>query len=165
MELRTPPSTSPSLPRQLVVFAVARSRWAFPLAAVERVLSMVAVQPVPGAPRVVLGAINRSGQVVPVVDLRRRFDLPLCDYGLSARLLIVGTRRRTLAVAADDVIGVIAVDPAGLAPAAAVAGLVPPGIDGIAALPDGLLFIHDLEALLLPTEEHDLGQALERRRA
>jgi purine-binding chemotaxis protein CheW len=146
---------------QLVVFEVAGNRCAFPLHTVERVAPMPAVHPVPGAPRVVLGAINLAGQVVPVVDLRRRLDLPARDYGLAARLLIVRTPRRTVAVPADDVIGVADVDPLAVAPAPVIL----PGLQqvtAIAALPGGLLFIHDLEALLLPAEEHELGLALER---
>ena len=51
---------------RLVVFTVEGSRYAVPLSSVERVLPMAAVRPVPGAPRVVLGAINLAGRVVPV---------------------------------------------------------------------------------------------------
>jgi purine-binding chemotaxis protein CheW len=144
---------------RLVLFDLAGSRCAFPLEAVERVVPMVAVQPVPGAPRVVLGAIDLAGRVVPVVDLRRRLDLPARDYGPDARLLIVRTPRRTLAVPADDVTDVAEVDRRDVTPTATVL----PGlgqVTGIVALPGSLLFIHDLEALLLPDEEHELARAL-----
>jgi len=145
----------------LVVFVVEGSRYAVALVAVERVLPMVAVQPVPGAPRVVLGAINLEGRVVPVVDLRRRLELPARDYGLSAHLLIVQTPRRTLAVPADEVTGVVEVDPGSVSPTEAVL----PGLGrvaGIAALRDGLLFIHNIEAFLTPEEERGLDRALSR---
>jgi purine-binding chemotaxis protein CheW len=148
---------------QLVVFAVEGSRYAVPLFSVERVLPMVAVPPVPGAPRVVLGAINLEGRVVPVVDLRRRLDLPSRDYGLAAHLLIVKTPQRTLAVAADEVTGAVSVD----SRTVTLAGAILPGLGlvaGIAALPDGLLFIHDIEAFLTPGEERELRQALEQER-
>lgn len=144
---------------RLVVFTVEGNRYAVPLSSVERVLLMVAVQPVPGAPRVVLGAINLAGRVVPVVDLRRRLGLPSREYGLDAHLLIVQTARRTLALTADEAIGLAEVDAASVAPTEVVL----PGlgrIAGIAALPDGLLFIHDIEAFLTPEEERELGQAL-----
>jgi purine-binding chemotaxis protein CheW len=144
---------------RLVTFIVGGSRYAVPLASVERVLPMVAVRPVPGAPRVVLGAINVEGRVVPVVDLRRRLGLPSRDYGLSAHLLIVQTPRRTLAVTADEAAGVTEIDPTSVAPTEVVL----PGLGrvaGIAALPDGLLFIYDIEAFLTPEEEGELGQVL-----
>jgi purine-binding chemotaxis protein CheW len=143
----------------LVVFAVQGNRYAVPLSSVERVFLMVAVQPVPGAPRVVLGAINLEGRVVPVVDLRRRLNLPSRDYGLNAHLLIVQTPRRTLAIPADEVFGAAEISTASVTPTEAVL----PGLGrvaGIAALPGGLLFIHDIEAFLTPGEERELGRAL-----
>lgn len=151
-------SLSEAGPR-LVVFTVAGSRYAVPVSSVERVFPMAAVEKVPGAPRVVLGAINLGGRVVPVVDLRRRLDFPSRDYGLDAHLLIVQTPQRTLALAVDEALGVAEVDPALVAPTDAVL----PGLGrvaGIAALPDGLLFIHDIEAFLTPEEDRELGQAL-----
>jgi purine-binding chemotaxis protein CheW len=146
-------------PLGLVVFALEATRYAVPLSAVERVLPMVAVQLVPGAPRVVLGAINLEGRVVPVVDLRRRLDLPSRDYGLNAHLLIVQTSRRTLAVPADEATGVVEVDPRSVTSTETVLPRLG-RVAGIAALGDGLLFIHDIEAFLTPEEDGELGQAL-----
>lgn len=145
---------------ELVVFLVARTRYGVTLSAVDRALPMVAVSPVPGAPRVVLGAINIQGRVVPVVDLQRRLGRPSREYGIRSHLLIVRTPRRVLAVAADEVIGVAWIDPASIAPTEDVL----PGlgqVKGIAALRDGLLFIYDIEAFLTPDEEGELGRALE----
>lgn len=142
-----------------VEFLIAESHFAVPLSAAERVHLMVAVSCVPGAPAVVLGAINLEGGVVPVVDLRRRLDLPLRDYGVDAHLLILHTPRRRLAVAADEVLGVSEVDPSVIAPAEAVLpGLV--RITGIAARPGGLLLVYDIEAFLTSNEESRLDQAL-----
>ena len=138
----------------LVAFAVDGSRYAVPLSSVDRVLPMVAVQRVPGAPGVVMGAINLEGRVVPVVDLRRRLDLPSRDYGLDAHLLIVQTSRRTLAIAADETSGVVGVDPGSVTPTEVVLPRVR-RVAGIAALPDGLLFIHDIEAFLTRDEERE----------
>ena len=145
---------------QLVVFLIEGQRYALHLPAVERVLPMVAVSPLPKAPDVALGVINLHGRVIPVVDLRRRFGLPPHDYGLSAHLLVVRTARRTLAIAAEEVIGVREIAAEVVTPPDAVL----PGIGhvaGIAALPDGLLLIHDLDSLLSLGEERRLTKALE----
>jgi purine-binding chemotaxis protein CheW len=145
---------------QLVVFDIDGQRYALPLNDVERVLPMVAVSPLPQAPAVVLGVFNLHGQVIPVLDLRRRFGLPLCDYGLTARLLVVRTSRRILALPVDEVLGVLDVAGAAVTPA----DVVLPGIGhvaGIVALADGLLFIHDLEACLSLEKERRMTAALQ----
>ena len=143
---------------QLVVFILEGRRHAVALLSVERVLPMVAIAPLPDAPAIALGVIDVRGAVVPVFDLRVRFALPPRDYGLDARLVLVRTPRRQVALAADAVPGVIEIPAGGLTPAASVPGVR--GLAGVAALPDGLVFSHDLEALLSVDEERRLGQAL-----
>jgi purine-binding chemotaxis protein CheW len=135
------------------------ARYAVPLSSAERAFRMVAVSPLPGSPVVVLGGINLEGRAVAVVDLRRRLGLPPRDYGLAARLLVVRTPRRRLAIAADDVLGVAEVEADAITPRTLLSGAGP--VAGVAALPDGLLIIQDLEAFLTLDEERQLDRALE----
>lgn len=81
---------------QIVAFSIEGQRYGLPLASVNRVLPMVAVSPLPQAPAVTLGVINLHGDVIPVLDIRRRFGLPPRDFGVSAHLLVAQTRRRIL---------------------------------------------------------------------
>ncbi|MDE2058112.1 MAG: purine-binding chemotaxis protein CheW [candidate division NC10 bacterium] len=145
---------------RLVVFDIEGQRYAVPLNNVERVLPMVEVSPLPQAPAVVLGVMNLHGQVIPVIDLRRRLGLPLRDYGLTARLLMVRTSRRILALTADEVLGVRDVAQETITrPDALLPGIG--HVAGIVSLADGLLFIHDVEACLSLNEEQRLTTALE----
>ena len=147
---------------QLVVFQLEERRHALALGSVERVLAMVAISPLPEAPPIALGVINVAGAIVPVFDLRARFAFPRRDYGLGAHLVLVRGARRRLALATDQVLGVIEVAAEGVTtPDTAVPGTR--SLAGIAALPDGLLFIHDLDALLSLEEEQRLDRALETR--
>ena len=144
----------------LVVFVIDGQRYALALGAVERVRPMVAVSPLPEAPAVALGVINVHGTVVPVMDIRRRFGLPARDFGVSTRLLLARAGRRTLAVPADEVLGVVeAAAERVVRPDAVLEGIG--HIAGVVALPDGLLFIHDLDAFLSPDEERRLSEALD----
>lgn len=145
---------------RLVVFVIGGQRYALSLPAVERVLPMVAVSPLPRAPTVALGVINLHGRVVPVLDIRRRFGLPPRDFGLTAHLLVARTPRRTVALPVDEALGVSEIPAEAVAPAEAVL----PGIGhvaGLVALGDGLLFIHDLDTFLSLDEERQLTEALE----
>ncbi|HXB54639.1 MAG TPA: chemotaxis protein CheW [Vicinamibacteria bacterium] len=148
---------------RLVVFLGGRVRYAVALECVERVLPMIAISPLPGAPEVVLGVINLRGRVVGVVDPGRRLGLDPRAYGLSSHLLIVRTRRRTLAIATDGVLGLAEALMDAVVPATVVlAGHTP--VAGVAALPDGVLLIHDIDSFVTPDEEGQLDQALGGRR-
>ena len=145
---------------QLVVFTLDDRRYGLPLPAVERVLRMVDVTPLPKAPQIVLGVVNVQGLVIPVVDMRRRFRLPARDFALADQLLIARTARRPVALAADAVTGVLEYS----AQEAAGAPDIVPGIEyveGVVKLPDGLVLIHDLDRFLSLEEEAALGRAIE----
>lgn len=147
----------------LLVFAIEGQRYAIPLLAVERVLSMVGLSPLPESPAIALGVINLHGKVLPVLDLRRRLGFPAHEYGTSAHLLVARTGRRTVALPVDEALGVQEVAAGAVTPPSTVL----PGIRhvaGIVALADGVLFIHDLEAFLSLEEERQLSEALEEMR-
>jgi len=144
----------------LVVFVTEGQRYALHLHAVERVLPMVEVSPLPKAPAIALGVINLHGTVIPVLDIRRRFGLPIRDYGLDTHLLVARTARRTLALPVDEILGVKEIAIADVT----LPETVLPGIgrvEGIVTLPDGLLVIHNLDTFLSLDEEQRLTGALE----
>jgi purine-binding chemotaxis protein CheW len=145
---------------QLVVFAMDEQRYALQLAAVDRVVRMVEVTPLPQAPQIVLGVINAQGRIIPVVDIRRRFRLPARDIHLSDHLLIARTARRTVALALDAVTGIVE----GSAQAVITAEEILPGleyVEGVIKLEDGLILIHDLDTLLSLEEEQTLAATLQ----
>jgi len=146
--------------RHLVVFRVGDLSYGLDLLSVDRVLPMVAVTTLPSAPDVVLGAINVHGSVIPVVDVGRPFGMGPRTYGSSANLLVARTRRRTVAIAVDAVLGVANPAEETMAPSG---DLLPHlnGVAGVVPTQDGLLLVQDLDALLSLDEEDQLTQAIE----
>jgi purine-binding chemotaxis protein CheW len=140
---------------ELVAVDVGGQRWAIPLAAVERVVRMVAITPLPESPAGVRGAINVGGEIVPVLDLDVRSGRPERERGAGAQLVLARTSTRRVALPVDDVLGVIA--------AAAVGPPienVPAPMAGTAALADGVLAIYDVDAFLTVADEEALTAAL-----
>ena len=133
--------------------------YAVNLAAVERIVHIVEVAPLPRAPEIVLGVINFSGRIIPVVDLRRRFRLPEKEAGLYDYLIIARTSKRQLAFSVDRVTGVLEYPETEVT----AADRIVPGLEylaGVLKLKDGLIFIHDLERFLSLDEEKSLNRAL-----
>jgi purine-binding chemotaxis protein CheW len=144
---------------QVVAFSLDGDRYAVPLTAAERVLPMVAISPLPGAPEVVLGAVNLHGDVVAVLDIRRRLGLGAGEMGPSARLLVGRTERRVIALPADAVEGVLEIATAAIVPPESML----PGLEhvsGVVPLADGLLLIHDLDSFFSIDEERQLAEAV-----
>lgn len=148
---------------RLVAFSLNGERFGINLAAADRVLPMVAISPLPGAPDVVLGAINVHGDVIPVLDVRRRLGLPAGELGPSAQLLVARTGRRIVALPADGVAGVVDVAAHSVVPPESVQSGIE-HVAGVVALSDGLLLVHDLETFFSSDEERQLVEALEKER-
>jgi purine-binding chemotaxis protein CheW len=140
---------------ELVIFAAGGRRWALPLAAVERVVAMVAVEPLPGAPAGVRGAVDVHGDVLPVLDLGVRIGDPPHPLGAGAQLALARTASRRVALPVDESLGVVSL---------ALRGASAP-LAGLAQLPDGLLAVYDLDAFLAAGEEDQLTLALAEARA
>lgn len=120
---------------------------------------MVAITPLPKAPDIVLGIVNLQGQVIPVVNMRRRFSLPEKAIALTDQLIIAHTSQRPVALVADAVHDVIADSSQTLIETENILS----GIEyvaGVIKLEDGLIMIHDLDKFLSLEEESSLNQAL-----
>jgi len=76
------------------------------------------VRPVPFAPAIVEGVIQLRGVVIPVVDLRRRFDSPI-DPAIEHlnKLIIVSVAGRIAGLKVDRVLGELRVAVSSLRPA------------------------------------------------
>ena len=144
---------------QLVVFSLDEQRYALALARVQRSVRVVAITPRPEAPAIVLGIIDLGGVVIPVINIRKRFNHPPRDVRLSDHLIVATTGKRFVALLVDETRGVIEASPESYAPA----GEIMPRlelVDGAVKLEDGLILIHDLERLLSLEEETAIDRAL-----
>ncbi len=84
---------------QLVTFRVGDHHFAADIFSVERVLRFAPPRPIPNVPAWLEGVIGYRGRVVPVIDLRSRFELPAAPSREMARILVV--------VAGEEWIGAI----------------------------------------------------------
>jgi len=144
---------------QILLFSLDEPRYALELTAVERVVRSVEITPLPGAPEIVLGVINFQGRIIPVVNIRKRFNLPWREPDLDDRLIIARTSMRLVAVAVDSVIGVQLIEDVEIAGA----GQALPSascIQGAAKVDGDIILIYDLDRFLSLDEEQELSASL-----
>jgi purine-binding chemotaxis protein CheW len=144
---------------QIVVFSLDEPRYALDMSAVERVVRAVEITPLPKAPEIVLGVINMQGQIVPVVDVRKRFRLPEREMDLYDRFIIARTSRRLVALLADDVVGVQRLGNRKIATAEHDLPFAE-YIKGVVEVGEDLILIYDLDQFLSLDEEQKLDKAL-----
>jgi purine-binding chemotaxis protein CheW len=114
----------------------------------------------PGAPMLIEGIIDLHGEIVPVLDGRRRLGISHRDVRSTDQFVVLRVRGRRLAMHVDAAAGVVEV-PAAEVRAAADLRRETFGCMGIARLKGGLFLVHDADALITPHEFVRLAQALQ----
>jgi purine-binding chemotaxis protein CheW len=144
----------------LILFRVERGCFALPLHAVDHILWMVELLPLPAAPGAICGLLNYHEQIVPVADLRRRMGWMQRPYGPTDRLILIKGGPRPLALAADSVDEVVEVEVDRMETAT---GLVPaiPGLQSLTTLNGEVILIQDPASWLTADEESFLQHTLE----
>ena len=109
---------------ELLVFSVGAERYGIETDHVVEVIPLRELTPVPCTPASILGVVNHRGRILPVLDLRRLFDL--ADQGVAegSRVVAVEARGMTFGIFAGAVTGTVRVggaDDGALSPATSAA--------------------------------------------
>ena len=105
---------------QYLSFTLGGELFALDISKVREVLDYTRITKVPRMPDFILGVINLRGSVVPVVDMRLKFDMPGSDKTLNTCIVIVEVllEEETIAIGAlvDAVQEVFDIEPSQIEP-------------------------------------------------
>ena len=111
---------------QVVVFRVGGHEFAFDIFQVQRILRYEPPAALPKSPAFLEGVLQIEGGVVPVIDLRKRFELPHAPLGPETRTMVVEADGGAVGVVVDAVSEVLRVAAGAVTPP-------PPVVRGLAA--------------------------------
>lgn len=92
---------------QWVTFQLDGETYGMNVMQVQEVLRITEIAPVPGAPDYVLGIINLRGNVVTVVDTRRRFNLMSKEPDDLSRIIVAEVEGNVIGMLVDSVTEVV----------------------------------------------------------
>ena len=88
---------------QLACFRVGSEMYALDIMNIKEIIRPQKLTPVPKAPAFIEGVINLRGAVIPVADLRKRFDQPLSGEIRKNRIIICAVARKIIGLLVDEV--------------------------------------------------------------
>ncbi|MDP6454975.1 MAG: chemotaxis protein CheW [SAR202 cluster bacterium] len=145
---------------QLVVFDLAAEAYGVDIGAVREIIRMQDITKVPGAPAFVEGIINLRGNVIPVVDLRKRFALSVSEANRDNRIVVVDIGGQDIGVVVDAVTEVLRIAADSVEPPSAVITTADSVyLLGIVKLEGRLVILLDLEKVLTESEKNALTEA------
>ncbi len=136
-----------------VTFSLAEETYAIDVLQVQEVLKVTEIAPVPGVPNYILGIINLRGDVVTVIDGRRRMGLPDQSSTDQSRIVIIDVDKQNVGILVDSVAEVVQIASKDIDPAPAVGNDQSSRfILGVNSSEGGLTILISLEKLLSDEE-------------
>ncbi len=97
---------------QMVVFTLSTETFAVEVSAVEAIIKLQAITKVPHAPTHVVGVTNLRGNIVPVIDLKKRLILPITESTNDTRIIVAIMQDSKIGMVVDSVSQVVEIDDA-----------------------------------------------------
>jgi purine-binding chemotaxis protein CheW len=158
-EISRKPKTTPTGDFQIVTFFLGQEEFGVDILLVQEIIRPAPVTEVPNTPRFVEGVINLRGKVVPVIDLRKRLNIPTIEADKATRIIIIELEKRITGFVVDSVSKVITV-PAGSvqgAPDMIMSGVEGEYITGVSRIDDRLVILLDFSKILTAGEQRQLS--------
>lgn len=143
---------------QWVTYHLADEIYGINVMQVQEVLRLTEIAPVPGAPDYVIGIINLRGNVVTVIDTRRRFNLPPTEPDDASRIIIAEVAGNVVGMLVDKVAEVVYLHQSEIDTAPNVSSDDSSRfIQGVCSRDKSLLILVDVNKLLSDDEIADLA--------
>jgi purine-binding chemotaxis protein CheW len=144
---------------QIACFRVGDGFYALDIMRIREIIRPQKLTAVPKAPQFIEGVIHLRGAVIPVSDLRKRFDQPAAEVTGKNRIIICSIGGRIVGLLVDEVLEVRRCARPEIAPAPQFfKGPEAAFLLGVARRGDDLVMILDLDRILTTDEQVALGK-------
>lgn len=134
---------------QFLTFNLAGEEYGIVALKVQEIKGWEKVTPIPNSPTHVRGVLNLRGLIVPIIDLRSRFNFPEIEYTPVTAIVVVNVAGRLAGLVVDSVSDVIDVAAKQRCPAPEFEGQANRQfIHGLAQVDGKLLILLDIDKLI-----------------
>jgi purine-binding chemotaxis protein CheW len=135
--------------QQFLTFKLAGEEYGVGILSVQEIRGWSAVTAIPHSPRWLLGVINLRGAVVPIIDLRIKFNFANAEYNEFTVVIILNVGSRVIGVVVDGVSDVITLGSEQIKPAPSLGSNTDTShIIGFGTLDERMRILMDVEKLM-----------------
>ncbi len=133
---------------QLVTFHLGQEQFGLDILKVQEINRMVEITKVPQAPHYCEGVINLRGKVIPVIDLRKKFEMDVEEWTKNTRIIVCDVDGTVIGMIVDAVEEVLRIPSSTIEPAPEIVTTVNSDyIKGVAKLEGRLLIFLDISKI------------------
>lgn len=142
----------PSRQLQLVGFIIGEDRFALDILMVQEIIKTTTITHLPNSPEFIEGVINLRGNIIPVIDLSKRLNLPADrdEAFANTRIIIANVEDRVTGFMVDSVTKVLKIQSSDieLPPDIVTSNLESQYIEGVCEIDEKLVIILDFSRIL-----------------
>ena len=86
----------------MVGFRIGNETFGVPVVAVHEIMRVPEITAMPGAPESIRGVVNLRGNIIPVLDLRKRFGKSVVDTHKKNRVLVTEVGGKLVGMIVDE---------------------------------------------------------------
>ena len=140
----------------LVTFRLGSGEYAIDIMQAKEIIKMEKITLIPNAPDFVEGVINLRGNIIPIIDLKKRFNLEETEGDKNTGIIIVKIEDVDMGIIIDSISKVVSISNSDIQPPPPMlSGIGQKYIKGVGKLEDKLLVVLDLEKLFTTDEEEE----------
>ena len=148
--------------QQFLTFKLAGEEYGVGILSVQEIRGWSAVTAIPHAPAWLLGVINLRGAVVPIIDLRIKFNFARADYSEFTVVIILNVGSRVIGIVVDAVSDVITLGSGQIKPAPSLGGNADTShIIGFGTQDERMRILMDVERLLASADLGSLARTIQ----
>lgn len=142
---------------QLITFSLADEEFGIEILNIKEIIRMVPVTRVPRAPEFIEGVVNLRGQIIPIVDLRKRMGFPGAERTQQCRIIVIMIAQQLVGFVVDSVAQVLRLDKKSIEPPPpVVARISTEYIRGVGKLDDRLIILLNFDKLISTQDQQAL---------
>ena len=139
--------------REFLAFKLGPEEYGIDILRVQEIRSYEAPTRIANAPAFVKGVVNLRGVIVPIVDMRLKFNLDTVSYDSLTVVIVLNIGNRVMGMVVDAVSDVITLTPEQLRPVPEFnSGIATDHLLAIGAVGDRMLILVDIEKLMSSAE-------------
>ena len=144
--------------QQMIIFDIGNEKFGIKITRVHEIIRMKEITELPDSSEYFAGIVNRRGDIVSVVDLRKRFGLQEIEETDNTRIIIIDFQDKDVGLIVDGVSEVLHIDQNEIDdPPQSMVGIKDDYLQGIVKVNEDIVIILDLDNLLDSKEQIELN--------
>ncbi len=135
--------------REYLTFRLDQEEYGIDILKVQEIRGYEPPTRVANAPAFIKGVVNLRGTIVPIVDMRLKFNCAKVEYNTFTVVIVLNLHSRIVGIVVDSVSDVMELPPESLKAAPDIDSVIDSGaVVGLGSLGDRMLILLDIERLM-----------------